>query len=112
MRAPEPAKENQSNPAVAKFDGTDNPRHLRAIAVLLRRPLGRQELDSIAGCSNGPALVAELRDKGLMLPCTRIEFTDRDGRSCRPGVYALTSADRRMLSQWMARRDRQGACRG
>ena len=38
MKTPEPSKENPSAPNSAKFNGTDNPRHLRAIAALLRRP--------------------------------------------------------------------------
>lgn len=108
MKTPEPPKENPSAPNSAKFTGTDNPRHLRAIVVLLRRPLAREDLDSVAGCANGPALVAALRDKGLTLPCDRIEFTDRDGRPCRPGVYSLTASDRRLLLQWMARQSRRG----
>ena len=37
MKTPEPPKENPSAPNSAKFTGTDNPRHLRAIAALLRR---------------------------------------------------------------------------
>lgn len=112
MKTPEPPKENPSAPNSAHFTGTCNPRHLRTIAVLMRRPLAREELDSIAGCSNGPALVSALRDKGLTLPCHPIVFIDRDGRRCQPGVYSLTQRDRRMLLQWMARRNRQGGRHG
>lgn len=83
-----------------QFTGTNNPRCLRVIASLRRRALSREEVDSIAGCSNGPELVAELRRRGLELPCVRIHFIDRDGRPCRPGVYFLTIADRRKLNQW------------
>ena len=90
-----------------KFQGTDNPRHLRVITVLLRRPLHRQELDSVAGCSNGPDLVMALRDLGLdkdkHLTCTRIKFIDRDGRPCNPGVYALTHDGKRLIWAWHAR---------
>lgn len=84
----------------AKFTGTDNPRHLRALTVLQRRPITRKELDSIAGCSNGPELVAELRRRGLAIECERIEFIDRDGRKCRPGVYHLTDKGRRLFWAW------------
>lgn len=87
-----------------KFTGTDNPRHLRAIAALLRRPMPRESLDKAAGCSNGPDLIAELRRRGLEVPCKRIIFVDRDGFTCRPGVYLLTAADRRKVYQWQARR--------
>lgn len=113
MKTPEPPKENPSAPNSVKFTGTDNPRHLRAIAALMLRPLPRENLDTVAGCSNGPELVAELRRRGLELPCKRINFIDRDGHICRPGVYFLTIADRRKLHQWQARRNQeQGGAHG
>ncbi|MGD9773871.1 hypothetical protein [Diaphorobacter sp.] len=87
-----------------KFSGTDNPRHLRVIAALLRRPMPRESLDREAGCSNGPELVAELRRRGLELPCKRIHRVDRDGFICRPGVYFLTEGDRRKVHRWLATR--------
>ncbi len=111
MKTPEPSKKDPSAPNSAKFTGTDNPRHLRALAALLRRPLPRENLDTVAGCSNGPELVAELRRRGLELPCERINFVDRDGFICRPGVYFLTAADRRKVRQWQAHRMR-GNSRG
>jgi hypothetical protein len=95
-------KPKPSIPDESKFIGTDNPRHLRALAVMLRRPISRQELDSVAGCANGPALVSDLRDRGLTIPCERIHFTDRDGEPCHPGVYSLTGSDRRKVHQWQA----------
>ena len=68
----------------AKFHGTDNPRELRALALLLRRPsVPREAFDREVGCSNGPALVQRLREYGLgwvHLVCTRIEVIDRDGQ--------------------------------
>lgn len=108
MKTPEPPKGNPSAPNSAKFTGTDNPRHLRVITSLLRRPLPRESLDKEAGCANGPELVAELRRRGLEVPCHRINFVDRDGFICRPGVYYLTAADRRKLHQWLARRKNGG----
>lgn len=104
MKTPQPPKGNQSAPNSAKFTGTDNPRHLRAIAALLKRPISRQELDSVAGAANSPELVAELRRRGLEAPCIRIEFIDRDGRTCRPGVYHLTIQDRRRIRKWQAKK--------
>jgi hypothetical protein len=104
MKTPEPSKENPSAPNSAQFTGTDNPRHLRVIATMLRRPTSRQELDSLAGCANGPALVQELRERGLAVPCQRITVIDRDGMKCHPGVYDFTASDRRKLHQWMAKR--------
>ena len=96
-----------SAPSKRKFSGTDNPRHLRAIAALLRRPISRKELDSVAGASNSPELVAELRRRGLDAPCERISFIDRDGFKCRPGVYSFTTGDRRAIYAWMAKRERK-----
>lgn len=103
------AGKGHSKTHAPKFTGTSNPRHLRAITALLRRPLSRENLDTVAGCSNGPALVAELRSFGLAIPCQRIKVIDRDGKVCRPGVYSLTDADRRKVYQWQARRANGGA---
>ena len=89
---------------VATFHGTDNPRHLRAIHALLRRPMPREQLDREAGASNGPALVSDLRDLGLELPCDRVPCLDRDGFEVRRGVYNLTQRDRIRIARWLARR--------
>ena len=83
---------------------TDNPRHLRAIRLLMIRPVKREELDRVAGCSNSPELVAELRRRGLEIPCTRVSCLDRDGRECRPGIYHLTEKDRRIIHRWLRTR--------
>lgn len=87
---------------------TDNPRHCRALALLLQRPAKREEIDSRAGCSNGPELVAELRRRGLCMPCERVPALDRDGRPCRPGVYHLTADDRRKVRAWLRARAEGG----
>ena len=108
-KRPTPHKAESSAPNKRKFTGTDNPRHLRALAVLLRRPVSREELDHIAGCSNGPELVAELRRRGLDVPCERIRFIDRDGCPCRPGVYSFTTSDRRKFYRWQADSMKGGA---
>lgn len=100
------AKDKCNSNRIRKFQGTDNPRHLRALQALLRRPVPRETLDKIAGCSNGPELVAELRRRGLDVPCTRISFIDRDGKKCSPGVYQLTQTDRQRIYRWMAQRGR------
>lgn len=108
MKTPQPPKGNQSALDTRKFTGTDNPRHLRAIQVLLARPVPREQLDAVAGASNSPELVAELRRRGLDAPCERISFIDRDGKQCRPGVYSLTIGDRRKIYSWMAKRKQGG----
>lgn len=93
-----------SIPIPNKFFGTDNPRELRVIAALLVRPRRREDVDSIAGASNGPELVANLRRSGLETPCERITFIDRDGKACRPGIYSFTASDRKKYYAWQAKR--------
>jgi hypothetical protein len=75
-------------------------REKRALNALKIRPIMREELDEIAGCSNGPELVAGLRRKGLEVPCERITRIDRDGKQCRPGRYELTQDDKKIIREW------------
>ena len=109
MKTPDSTKAESSAPNRPKFSGTDNPRHLRLVFAVLVRPRRREDVDSIAGCSNGPELVAELRRRGLEVPCERIRFVDRDGYPCRPGVYSFTASDRRLSWAWQARFHKGGA---
>lgn len=104
MNTSEPSKENPSVPNSAKFTGTDNPRQLRAIAALMAGPVPRETLDRVAGASNGPAVIAALRESGLEVPCDRVHVLDRDGRESRPGIYRMTEADRLAVRQWQTRR--------
>lgn len=79
-----------------KFKGTSNPRHVRVLrALVLRTKLAREEVDRIAGASNGPQIIAELRRLGLDVPCIRGPATDRDGIVVYPGIYSLSERDRR-----------------
>lgn len=79
------------------FAGTGNPRYLRVLQALTARSVSREEIDRVAGVSNGPDIIAELRHMGFDIPCHRITATDRDGKLCRPGIYQLTQADRARL---------------
>lgn len=88
--------------APRKFTGTRNPRELRAIEALTNAPaVSRYDLDSIVGTTNSPEVVSRLRAKGLCIPCAPIEFIDRDGNKCRPGVYSFTDDDLRAVSDWL-----------
>ncbi|WP_322997198.1 hypothetical protein [Castellaniella sp.] len=62
--------------------------------------LAREDLDRVAGASNGPDIVAALRRKGLDIPCVLREGIDRDGRPCKTGEYSLTESDRAALAVW------------
>lgn len=115
MKNARPAETKTSAPTTgapiippACFLGTENPRHLRVIQALRVRPLPREQLDQVAGCSNGPELVAELRRRGLKLPCPRTKRKDRDLFDCFPGVYHFTESDRREIYRWLAKRARGG----
>jgi len=92
--------EDSTTKATSKFSGTDNPRHLRVIHSLMIRPRKREEVDRIAGASNSPELIAELRRRGLHIPCYRAPAIDRDGFPIKYGVYSLTDDDRRKLKIW------------
>lgn len=89
-----------------KFTGTSNQRHLRALHALLARPLTREQLDRTSGSANGPDLVAELRRRGLALPCTRTPVIDRDGFIVRRGVYSMTENDRRKVRKFLSEKRR------
>ena len=96
-----PSKRNYTS---GKFWGTNNPRHLRAIHALMTRPQRREHLDSIAGCSNSPELVAELRRRGLVVPCHLVPDLDRDGKPIKRGVYHFVKSDRSKLNSWLRSR--------
>ena len=110
MEKPDPTKAESSAlntvnlTAPVCFTGTDNPRHLRTIQTLLTRPITREHLDQIAGCSNGPELIAELRRRGLEVPCCRTKKKDRDLFDCWPGVYHFTQVDRLRVNAWLVGR--------
>ncbi len=94
---------------VSGFQGTTNPRLLRIVAALMTRARSREDVDRIAGASNGPAAIAELRALGLSkpdcLPCERTPCFDRDGKEVQRGIYWLTPTGRRRVQEWMRRRE-------
>jgi hypothetical protein len=85
-----------SNPASQLLAGLNN-RQLRAIAALLVSPQPREAIDSRAGCSNGPDLIATLRRRGLRIPCEKTPCIDRDGFEVKRGIYYLTPQDVRLI---------------
>lgn len=107
------AREQGDSKTRAAFLGTDNPRYLRILAALLARARTREEIDRIAGASNGPDAIAAIRAMGLPKPdclvCERTPCIDRDGQEVQRGIYWLTPTGRRRLQAWMRQRD---ACRG
>lgn len=102
-----PDPEDSTPKTATKFTGTDNLRHLRVISAALVRSRKREEIDRIAGCSNAPELIAELRRRGLEFPCDRVPAIDRDGFPIRYGVYHFTNDDRRKITAWQRQRKGQ-----
>jgi hypothetical protein len=93
-------------PSSRHFKGAESPRQLRVIMALLTRSRSRKAIDEIAGCSNGPDLVARLRKNGLAIPCENTQCIDRDGKEVAHGVYYFTSDDKRKVRNWLIRRER------
>lgn len=90
--------------SVSGFSGTGNSRHLRVIHALMIRPRRREEIDSIAGASNGPELMAELRRRGLRVKCRLTPGIDRDGYPIKFGVYVFDDEDRCKIKLWWGKR--------
>lgn len=63
----------------------------RVLTALRLAPRMREDIDLIAGASNGPAVIQALREMGFGIACCRIPKLDRDGRRCNPGQYRLIS---------------------
>lgn len=73
----------------------DNPRAWHALTALRSGPKRREEIDRVAGVSNGPDLISDLRrDYGLSLPCALVDHIDRYGKKVKKGVYSLADGDR------------------
>jgi hypothetical protein len=96
-----------ATPVAKVFAGTENPRYLRVLQALGLRARSREEIDKIAGASNGPQLIANLRAAGLAIPCRLVPGIDRDGNPIRFGVYELDASDRKKIVRWQRQRERQ-----
>ncbi|MFZ4538623.1 hypothetical protein [Propionivibrio sp.] len=80
-------------------------RHVRILVALNVRSQKREQIDRIAGASNGPDEILRLRKKlDIEIPCVRIPAFDRDGKDIKQGVYSLTAADGRKISKFWAGR--------
>lgn len=77
-------------------------RQYRVMRALYSGPHSREEIDRIAGASNGPEVVRQLRVLGWEIPCELVPHIDRDGLRGRHGVYCLAPADRKRLQDWLA----------
>lgn len=105
MKTPDPTKAESSAPNSANFIPavTLTKRQGRLLQALLIADtwIWREEVDRIAGASNGPQIIAELRQKvtghdGIEM--RQVDAADRDGKPCRPGQYRLSEVGRERTS--------------
>jgi len=82
---------------------------LRVLNRLLQGPLTREEVDAIAGWSNGPELMRSLKNRGLVWVCERIQTLNRYGRVTRRGLYHITDVGRAQVRRWMLERAQAAA---
>lgn len=76
-------------------------RQIRTLKALINAPLMREQLDKVAGASNGPEVVAGLRRKGLDVFCERVPSIDRDGKPCKPGRYYLDEKGKELVREFL-----------
>ncbi|AOV16036.1 hypothetical protein BJI67_02185 [Acidihalobacter aeolianus] len=67
--------------------------------LIQKNAVSRSVLDERVGCANGPALVAELRKKGLDIPCKMFPVTDRDGKKTKVGIYWASESDKLKIAE-------------
>lgn len=70
-----------------------SPRRIRVLEALHARKswIFREDIDRIAGSSNGPDVVSQLRHRhGIEIDMQMVPRVDRDGRPCEVGQYKLT----------------------
>ena len=78
------------------------PRQRRVLAALAATDgwISREEVDRIAGASNGPQIIAELRHRwGISIEMEQARVVDRDNRPCKPGRYRLKPEGRERLTE-------------
>lgn len=111
-KTPGPTKADPSaqNSANSTADNNKNarltPRQSRLLEALLSAAdwIPRESVDRIAGASNGPQIVLELRRKvtgydGIEMQ--KADATDRDGKACKPGRYRLSTEGRKRAAGWL-----------
>jgi hypothetical protein len=80
------------------------PRQLRALNALVECDgwITRERIDRIAGASNGPQIIQDIRRKLTGydgLDTSRVDVVDRDGKLCKPGRYRLNSIGRARIAR-------------
>jgi hypothetical protein len=100
-----PEESGQQNDCTPNFTRPMSPRQRRVVNELLDRALSREEVDGVAKASNGPAVIQQLRRRGLEIDCKMVAHEDSDGLAGEHGVYSLP-VDERAAAIEMLRLDR------
>lgn len=82
-------------------------RQHRVIAALLNGPRSREQIDRIAGASNGPEVIRQLRESGFTIVCEMVKHTDRDGKPGKHGIYHFTANDRQKALDYLSGTERR-----
>lgn len=99
MTTPDNSKPLPSAPSKRNFK-LSHRQHRLCQVFATGRKLWREDVDRIAGASNGPEVMRQLRRKGLAWQCDRIQKTDRDGNTCEPGLYSIVGSGWETLQAW------------
>lgn len=96
-------KESDQDITIAyDFKGTKSPRRIRTlIALVYRDYVSRENLDRLAGCSNSPDLVFQMKRAGLPIQTREVKAKDRDGRKTHYADYYLTPAIKAKAKEWL-----------
>lgn len=83
--------QGHENPKLFKVSA----REQRALKALIKGPVMREQLDSIAMVSNGPDVIYRLRHRaGLTIHTERLRVVDHDGQIVMAGRYSLDPVSR------------------
>lgn len=116
MKTPGPTAAEPSAPNSANSTADNNKkarltaRQSRLLEALLQSDgwISRESVDRITGASNGPQIVLEVRTKvtgheGIEMQ--KADAADRDGKSCQPGRYRLTSIGRQRAQEVLSAKE-------
>lgn len=80
-----------------------SPRAFRLMLALLNGSRSSEECDLLAGASNPPHYIAQLRRHlKLELPCEQVSFVTKDGKRSHYGRYQVTPDDKDKIRAMLA----------
>lgn len=97
------ADESRQQVHVSKTQRPLTAREYRVLSALLAGPISREEVDGTAPASNGPAIIAGLRERNIDIHTELVPFITKDGVQSRYGVYHLKKGSRPLVRKLLAR---------